>query len=376
MIDVSKKKDPLKAPSRRTRAYEMPNLVNIQTSRDPLQQIEDQALQDLNNEYRTIRVEQLIEKKKRDVQKMKEGIVDGGPMASNANFMKMARMMSDLSPEEQKRVANAYAVLRMADRGQVGGSLGLLGPLLGYARQNPGASEEQLLKYLTLMDSQMMKGVELSRALTPGQPEDGTLKLLGLMKEILPLLQSFKGPQQQGIFDSIFLKPEVYNRLRESGIFGGNSTAKSTIDIQLEELRGSRELQIKKWDLEMRRDELKRQAEDRRTDTLISVFGPLASAFAGSAVTGKMRDLGQQQAAAHNPEKTHLIPTVPPGDYVQLQCPCGYRGTEPLADPPQTRIICPRCNQVLTLEIPPTEEKTVGTSVIHSTEEKLDERLV
>jgi len=188
-----------------------------------------------------------------------------------------------------------------------------------------------------------------------------------------PLITAMKELQPQpGLLEQIFMKPEVFSRFKELG-FGGSNTATTHLDLEIEKLRGDRQLQTTKWELEMRRDELKRQAEDRRTDTLISVFAPLASAFAGSAVSGKMRDLGQQQATAHNPTQTHLIPTVPPGDYIQLQCPCGYRGIEPLANPPQTKIICPICKQVLTPEIPLTQEKTVDTSIIHSTEETKDD---
>ncbi|GAH88501.1 unnamed protein product, partial [marine sediment metagenome] len=109
--------------------------------------------------------------------------------------LKMARMMSDLSPEQQKKVANAYAVLKMADRGQMGGSLGLLGQLMGYAQQNPGASEDQMIKYLQLMDSQMVKGMEMMKAANPpksqGDPVDYMVKGMELMKTANP-------PKSQG----------------------------------------------------------------------------------------------------------------------------------------------------------------------------------
>lgn len=338
---------------------------------DPLDDILLDEERELSREIKRMRLEQIVMKRRSEIARMKAGgDPDLGPMASSADFMKMAQLMGNMTPEEQQRVANAYAVLRMADRGQVGGSLGLLGPLLGYARQNPGASEESMLKYLTLMDSQLMKGLELSRALSPGQPEDGTLKLLGLMKEILPLLQSFKGPQQQGIFDAIFLKPEVYNRLRESGIFGGDSAAKGTVDIELEKLRGSRELQIAKWDLELKRDELKRIADDRRTENLLAVFAPLATAFA-QPMSQRMQALGQQQAAAHNPVQHNPMPMAPPGNTVNIQCSCGFQGTTPQTDPPQSELVCPECDQVLVANISgsPTEETTVDRSKSHLTGE-------
>lgn len=320
---------------------------------DPIRQIETEALQDLADEYRMLKVEQLMMKKRRDLARMKEGgDLDMGSMPSNTDFMKMARMMSDLSPEEQKRVANAYAVLKMADRGQMGGSLGLLGQLMGYARQNPGASEGQMINYLKLMDTQFSKGLELAKAVNPKQTEDSTLKFLGLMKELViegvrnPVLQAIEKSQPQpGVFEQILTRPELFSRAKEIGMFGGSNSATTHLDIELEKIRGERQLQGVKWELEMRRDELKRQAEDRRTENLLLALAPFAQVFAGP-VSQRMQTLGQQQAFHHNPGPHNPTPPIPA---VQLLCSCGYQGAVPITNPPQTEIPCPECGIKLTV---------------------------
>ena len=62
-----RKKSPLEPTPKRTRAYELPNLVNVQTPSDPIRQIENEAIRDLSNEYRTLRIEELIAKKKKQL---------------------------------------------------------------------------------------------------------------------------------------------------------------------------------------------------------------------------------------------------------------------------------------------------------------------
>jgi len=342
-----------KAPLRRKRAYELDGMKPISASQDPLRQIEAESFQDLADEYRTLKMEKLVSKQRRENARMKGESGEGGPLASNADFMKMARLMADLEPEEQKRVANAYAVLRMADKGQVGGSLQLLAPLLGFARQNPGASEEQMLKYLTLMDSQLMKGLELSRALSPGQPEDSTLKLLGVLKELLPVLQSFRGEQQQGgVFDKIMLDPNVYNRFKDLGMFGGGSSVKNSFDLDLERLRGDRELEGRKFELQMRKMILESEAKERRTDRMLGLIPSLSAMFAGP-IDDRMRQMGRQ--ATHNPGPAHHtdMSSIPPSFTLEVNCEkCGFKEIQTLVEPIPETITCPRCGNIMNI-MPP-----------------------
>ena len=59
------KKTPL-AP-KRTRAYEIPGLVNVNVQSDPIREIENEALRDLSSEYRMLRVEEMIAKKRKQL---------------------------------------------------------------------------------------------------------------------------------------------------------------------------------------------------------------------------------------------------------------------------------------------------------------------
>ncbi len=76
MIDMVKKKSPLEpSAGPRKRAYELPGMINIQGSTDPLRQIENEAIRDLSNEYRQLRIEEMIQKKRKQM---------GGGPTSNA----------------------------------------------------------------------------------------------------------------------------------------------------------------------------------------------------------------------------------------------------------------------------------------------------
>ena len=147
--------------------------------------------------------------------------------------------------------------------------------------------------------------------------------------------------------------------MKESGMFGGGSgAATSNIDLDIEKIRGERMMMMRKWELEAQKDAWTRDAEDRRTDTLLTLFAPFAGAIAGVG-SQRMKELGQQQAAAHNPTSPHSSPpAAAPQQMVQLRCACGYQGKLPLTDPPPEEIVCPECKQklIVTTPKPPIKE--------------------
>ncbi len=341
--------------TRRKTVYELvgESRPSLRRGIDPLDDILLDEEQELSREVKRMRLEQIVVRRRQEIERLKQGgDLDMGSMPSNADFMKMARLMSDLGPEEQKKVANAYAVLKMADRGQMGGSLGVLGQLMGYVRQNPGASENQMISYLKLMDGQLVKGIELAKAVNPQQTEDSTLKFMTIMKDLViegvrnPVLQALEKAQPQpGVFEQIFLRPELFAQFKEMGMFGGGKGVTSHLDIELEKIRGERHLQATKWELEMRRDELKRQAEDRRTETILAMLGPLSAIVAGP-VAQKMQQLGEHQGATRMPPiSLHHSPQV--GTTILLKCTCGYEGPTTFPGAAPNLIPCPECGQEL-----------------------------
>ncbi len=342
--------------TRRKTVYELvgESRPSLRRGIDPLDDILLDEEQELSREVKRMRLEQIVGRRRQEIERLKHGgDLDMGSMPSNADFMKMARLMSDLGPEEQKKVANAYAVLKMADRGQMGGSLGVLGQLMGYVRQNPGASEGQMVSYLKLMDSQFSKGLEIAKAMNPQQSEDSTLKFMSLMKDLViegvrnPVMQALRESQpQQGVFEQLLANPGMYNRAKEIGMFGGSTSVTSHLDIELEKIRGERQLQATKWELEIRRDELKRQADDRRMDTMLALVAPISAIVAGP-VAQRMQQLGEHQGATHVPPISMHHSPPQRGTTILLKCTCGYEGPTTFPGAAPNLIPCPGCGQEL-----------------------------
>lgn len=66
---MPRKKSPLTPPVSRRRAYELPNLVRVNVPQDPITEIENQNLRDLSNEYRVLRLEEMLSKKRQQISK-------------------------------------------------------------------------------------------------------------------------------------------------------------------------------------------------------------------------------------------------------------------------------------------------------------------
>ncbi len=354
---------------------------------EPLDDILLDEERELSREVKRIRLEQIVLKKRREIERMRQqgGEMDMGSLPSNADFLNMAKLMADLSPEEAQRVRSSYTFLKMAEKGG-GGGMAFMPMLLNYAKQNPGASEDQMIKYLTLMDSQLMKGLEISKAMNPpraGDPvdymvkgmelmktanpqkQDNPMEFLKLMKDLViegvrnPLMTAIKESQPQpGVFEQILTNPQLFTRFKEIGIFGGGAGAtKGSFDLEIEKLRGERALTIKKLELDNQRMLLEAQAKDRQSDNMIALLSPLTALFA-TPIANRMQQLGAQQAAAHMPPSVITSEAPPTGTTILLRCTCGYEGPITFPGPPPNLIPCPSCGQELLVGgTPPGENK-------------------
>ena len=164
---------------------------------------------------------------------------------------------------------------------------------------------------------------------------------------------------QPSAFEQILMNPEMFGRAKEIGMFGRpeSTGGSSAIDLQIEQLRGDRELQIKHLDLEWKKSMLEIEAQDRRTDTIMAALGPLSNILAGP-VASRMEQLGQQQAAGHQtppPVPQQPLGAPPGGTAVLLRCPCGYEGSIGFPGAPPPKINCPICGTELRVGGPPSE---------------------
>jgi len=338
------------------------------TADDDLDGVMREATKIKVRRLKSMELDKYLIESEQELEKLKRGeslSSTGGPLPSNTDFLNMAKFMADLSPEESARVRNAYSFLKLAEKGG-GSGMNMLPMLLNYARQNPGASQNEMVNYLKLMDSQFSKGLEIARAMSPNpaNAETNAVEFLKLMKELViagvrdPLLHAMEKFQPQpGVLDQILTNPVLLSNMKELGIFGGGSGATTQLDLEIEKLRGERHLQATKWELDLRRDELKRQDDDRRTDNIIAIFGPIAGALAVPAAQ-RMQQLGEQQATAYNPTgrphtvmpRTNNPAGIPPrtmSNAIQIRCSCGYIGDISYEGPTPKALRCPECDQEL-----------------------------
>ena len=305
----------------------------------------------------------------------------GGPLPSNADFLNMAKALENLSPEEAQRVRSSYTFFKMAEKGGTGG-MALMPMLLNYAKTNPGASENQMISYLKLMDSQLLKGLEIARAMNPpkqqGDPmtyvvkgmelmksatpvkQNDPMEFLKLMKDLViegvrnPLMQAIKESQPTpGVFEQILTQPDLWNRFKEIGLFGGKQGGAGTteMDLKIAQITTANTLEMKKLDLEWRKDKLKREAEDRKTDALLAALTPISMLLSGP-LDQRMRQFGQQQASAHNPvgiPPVAMPPAMPPQNAILIECSCGYEGSITFTGAHPAVVNCPQCGTGLNI---------------------------
>jgi len=212
-----KKKDKDVASSRKKTVYELVGERRPPFKRglNPLDDILLDEERELSREVNRIRLEHIVMKRRQELERLKQqgGETNISSLPSNTDFLNMAKFMADLSPEEAQRVRSSYTFFKLAEKGG-GGGMSILPMLLNYAKTNPGASEDQMINYLKLMDGQFVKGLEIARAMTPPQSEDSAMKFLQLMKDLV--IEGVRNPVLQAIEKSQ-PTPGARARVRFSG---------------------------------------------------------------------------------------------------------------------------------------------------------------
>ena len=158
----------------------------------------------------------------------------------------------------------------------------ILNPLLiGFSKSNPGTRQSDMATYAKAMSDQFKTGIDAMKAVMPKEKASSSTDALKLMKDLIiegvrnPVLTAIEKSQPQpSAFEQILMNPEMFSRAKEIGMFGSNEprTGSTNIDLEIEKLRGERELQIKRLDLEWRKSLLETEAKDRRT---FEIFGKL-----------------------------------------------------------------------------------------------------
>jgi len=333
-------------------------------SRNPL----DEALESedtmMARDFKTMRIEAMNLKRRAKMVKLQKEIdkleKEGEKIDSNDSdipriSVAMAQQISNLPQAEREKVIETYAMFRSIDQSKGKGD-SMLPLLIGFSKSNPGTQQSDMVTYAKAMSDQFKTGIEAMKAVMPPKEKaSNATEVLKLFKDLVtdsvrkPMEDLAKKMEpQQSAFEQILMNPEMFSRAKEIGMFGSREprTGSTNIDLEIEKMRGERELQIKQLDLSWRKSLLETEAKDRRTDSILAALGPL-SALAAGPVAQRMQSLGQQQGATHMPPSVMHRGAPPIGTTILLRCSCGYEGPMNFPGQVPNLIPCPKCGQEL-----------------------------
>jgi len=356
------------------RAYNLVEERKIVSKRkpDPIEEEIRAEEEELAREARRLRLQELVAKRKKRVKELEGGINPGvgGLDISPAMAMELAK----LPEEERNRVIQTYAALKSAEK--LGGAGALLMPLLvGYAKANPGSSQNSMVEFARAMTDQLKTGIELARQTQPQQtnpielaktitdqvktgislaknqqPQVDAVKLVEIFKDLVkenvqrPIEEVVKRIQPQpSVLERILMDDKLFDRLKNLGLFGGGQPQQTSADIQLEieKLKTDREMKLKELDMkleEMRQQhsqwlmqqQMQAQAEERRWKVVEGLMqGPLGRV---------VQTVGTAAAAK--------ISGATPPKPIPIECPqCGHHF---YGSSDAKIVVCPKCNTPLT----------------------------
>jgi len=338
-----------------------PNLIGRfrRIGRSPLDDELESEDAMIAHEVKSMRVEEMNMKRKARMAKLQKEIdrleketekTDSDDSDIPRISVAMAQQIANLPPDERNKVIETYAAFRSIDQSKGRGD-SLLPLLIGYSKTNPGNTQSDMVTYAKAMADQFKTGIDVMKSvMPPPEKASSSTEALKLMKDLIiegvrnPVLSAIeKNQPQQSAFEQILMNPEMFSRAKEIGMFGNREprTGSTNVDLEIEKMRGERELSIKKLDLEWRKSLLESEAKDKRTDAVLTALAPLSAVFAGP-VNQRMRQFGQQQASSYTPENIS-----PPGNTILIRCSCGYQGPMSFPGPPPDIIKCPSCGQDL-----------------------------
>jgi len=286
--------------------------------------------------------------------------------ASSGANLAMAKELSRLPDKEKQKVVQTYAMIKQAEKSGNDMS-GWLPMLIGFTRENPEASKNDMLDYIKAMNEMTKMNVDMVRGNQPQTGAQNNLEYIKLFKDMFQ--DTLKKPLEDmeerlqprySPFEQILLNPELYERAQNMGLFGGQKSSPgetSELDLKLEQMRQQHDLKMKEFDLQNKKMMMEQQSKQERNQNLLQALLPLSGLLAGPA-NKKMRQLGQSTAKKMpNPDIERQEQGQGSGGKagqetqpVAIKClECGYEGVENLPIPIPDQLKCPACNTTLVM---------------------------
>ena len=317
----------------------------------------------LAQELKSMRVDEIVLKRRARMAKLqkelskleKEGEVTSLSSSEMPKMsVAMAQQIANLPEEERMKVIETYAMFKSLDNPKGRGD-SMLPLLIGFSKSNPGTQQSDMATYAKAMSDQFQSGIAMMQSVIPKEKPSNATELLKIFRDLVS--DSVKKPMEElaknmtaqpSAFEQILMNPEMFSRAKEIGMFGSRESkvGSTNIDLEIEKMRGARELDIKKLDLDWKKSMLEIDAKHQQTDNILQALTPLSALFAGP-ISQRMTEMGKQQGMAHG-APTNIQAATPPSDTtILIKCTCGNEEAMTFQGEPPSVIKCPKCGQEL-----------------------------
>lgn len=296
----------------------------------------DKLLQDKTEEtireYKNLRVKKALKKMQEEI-----GEEEDKPAAVAEMSPQLVEVLSKMDPETRQQMLPIIQASRSPSAKQ--DPMVQLLPYITYnaIRQNPNASQIDIVKMVETMSTQLRLGIELGRQNQPPiAPQINSADIISIVKAIADIM---KGQQPASGGLDMLTNDVVFNRLEKMGFFGGQKNPaeinsqlafdaakfKSEVDLKIAMMHEER---IDKREIA----EFQAAAEQQKWEVVERVLsGPLG---------GIINKIGG--AAASRIEPSGTVKVSKP---IQVPCPnCNYQ-IHTSSD--AKKVICPNCEALL-----------------------------
>ena len=329
----------------------------------------------LAQELKSMRVDEIILKRRarmaklqKELSKLEKESEFVSPSSSEMPRISvaMAQQIANLPDAERNKEIETYALFRNMDQSKGRGGDSLLPLLIGYSKSNPVTQQSDMATYAKAMSDQFQSGISMMQSVIPKEKPSNATELLKIFRDLVS--DSVKKPMEElaknmtaqpSAFEQILMNPEMFSRAKEIGMFGSreSKTGSTNIDLEIEKMRGERELDIKKLDLDWKKSMLELEAKNQQTDNILQALTPLSAILSGP-LAARMTEMGKQEGMAHS-SRGAVQPLPPPSETtILLKCTCGNEEAITYPGEPPSVIKCPKCGQELQVGGIPSGKET------------------
>jgi len=339
--------------------------VNKGKKKDALDDALGREDEDLAQEAKRLRLQEIVENRRKSLAKVKgeDGSEQGTRSAAPSNLtVEEAKEISKMPEDERAQGASLLQTFRTTTPQK--GVDPMLYMLMGFARNNPQASQTDFVEYAKVNSDLIKTGMELSKASRPsgGDGSGGTnqaVQFLNTMKEMFvqgirdPMIQAIKENRPApSVFETILLDDNLHKRAQDMGIFSKPPIATGLSGIEQATLKKmDMEMEVEKTRREEIKDERKRSfeleekklaVEERRTNAFIG--------FGERMVQGVVKEFTVEEGGGEGgrqPQGGGVVQPKVEGDFEVKNCPaCGAPIPVNLKEKPK-QVKCEGCGSVI-----------------------------